>query len=73
LLSAAYDAAFDAGLISFADDGRLLLSSELSDAHLERMGIRKTARLSGITTPHMHYLAYHRELYGYESCTAVSV
>jgi putative restriction endonuclease len=32
LLSALWDAAFDRGLVSFADDGTVLASSQLSEA-----------------------------------------
>jgi hypothetical protein len=61
LLSPAYDAAFDAGLISFGDDGRLLLSSKLSQPQLAQLGISADARIATLRTQNLAYLFYHRQ------------
>jgi len=59
LLSALWDAAFDAGLVTFDDDGKVLLSSDLEAA--------ARAELSGaafqclvLRDEHKPYLAFHR-------------
>ncbi|OHB39247.1 MAG: restriction endonuclease [Phenylobacterium sp. RIFCSPHIGHO2_01_FULL_70_10] len=59
LLSALWDAAFDAGLVTFDDDGKVLLSSDLEAA--------ARAELSGaaiqclvLRDEHKSYLAFHR-------------
>jgi putative restriction endonuclease len=60
LLSPAYDAAFDAGFISFADDGSVLVSPLLSKAHVVQLGLSPTARISSLRPENLAYLAYHR-------------
>lgn len=59
-LSALYDRAFDAGYISFADDGSLLAASDYR-IELERVGLNLSARISGISEDHHSYLQHHRE------------
>ncbi|MAA75724.1 MAG: HNH endonuclease [Salinisphaeraceae bacterium] len=59
LLSANLDAAFDAGLISFASDGRILISSAFTQH--AAAGIETDMRLRKITTTHAAYLAWHRD------------
>ena len=62
LLSAALDAAFDALLITFDDEGRLLVSPRLSRADAEAVGIREGLALRRRPEPaHRSYLALHRE------------
>jgi hypothetical protein len=61
LLAAHVDALFDKHLLSFADDGRLLVSSRLKDDDLRRMGIDpESARIEGLDKRHRTYLAHHR-------------
>lgn len=60
LLAAHLDAAFDVGLISFNDDGALLISSQLSEADRSRLGIGAAMRLRQVAALHQPYLAYHR-------------
>jgi hypothetical protein len=60
LLSPTYDAAFDAGLVTFADDGRMVLSSELTTFRVERLGISPAAQVVGLQGRHREYLGYHR-------------
>lgn len=66
LLTAHLDAAFDAGLISFADDGRLLVNTaRLPIADAEVLGLGSGARLRSISPEHRPYLAKHRALHGF--------
>ena len=61
LLAVHVDALFDRGLISFEDDGTLLISSTLSQDNLDRLGIVRGARISGLDARHAAYLADHRD------------
>ena len=60
LLAAHVDRLFDAGLISFSDDGSMLQSARLSDAQLGALGISPTAKLQGLSPRHAPYLSAHR-------------
>jgi hypothetical protein len=55
------DACFDLGLISFKDDGKILISSELNSSVLLQMGINSKLRLSRVEPRHKKYLHFHRE------------
>ena len=61
LLSALVDRLFDRGLITFKDDGAMLVSQRLSraDRKLCNMDAAKPIKLS---EKNRHYLAYHREI-----------
>ena len=60
LLSPNYDALFDRHLISFADDGCILVSALLDDDVIEGLGINRLATIS--VSPGMRpYLQRHRE------------
>jgi hypothetical protein len=62
LLSAAYDAAFDAGLISFTPDGGLLLSNSFAPADARLAGIEPSARLRiAPTGARAIFLGHHRK------------
>ena len=63
LLSALWDAAFDAGLISFADDGAVLASANLSSDAAATLGLDKRAKLTGLTATHETNLKWHRARY----------
>jgi hypothetical protein len=65
LLSALWDAAFDSGLVSLADDGTVLVSSRLSSSAIEALGIRSVQPLTGLTDSHFPNLARHRTKFGY--------
>jgi hypothetical protein len=65
LLSALWDAAFDAGLISFGDDGAPLTSPRLSETAATALGLHVGGRLSGLTAGHRENLAWHRTRYGF--------
>ena len=55
-----HDALFDMGFISFADDGKILLSAELSEEELRLMNIDKSFMLK-IPEGMRKYITYHRE------------
>lgn len=59
LLSSLWDAAFDAGLISFGDDGKPIASPVLSDIAAEELFLSTAPPLS-LTPAHRENLAWHR-------------
>jgi hypothetical protein len=65
LLSALWDAAFDRGLISFADDGAVLASPRLSETARSALGLGCVAPLSGLRDAHRTNLAIHRTRNGF--------
>lgn len=64
LLSALWDAAFDAGLVSFDDDGRILRSPALTAAAAGQLNIHATVQLK-LTDAHCTHLARHRARNGF--------
>lgn len=60
LLAVHVDALFDRGLISFEDNGTLLISSTLSQDNLDRLGVVRGAVIAGLDARHGAYLAHHR-------------
>ena len=60
LLAAHLDAAFDAGLISFGDDGVIVFSSQFSRADRDTLGIHDGIALQCATGSHLPNLAWHR-------------
>jgi len=63
LLAAGVDAAFDCGLITFNDDGSLVVSKALEITDLVRLGIPASGSLhiSHLSQERKAYLKYHRE------------
>lgn len=61
LLAAHLDAAFDAGLISFATDGTILLSPRFSSLDRVKLGIHEGLVLKRIGYGHLANLRWHRE------------
>ncbi len=61
LLSPTFDAAFDAGFITFDDTGKTLISILLKESDAEILGISSSLYLSRIEQRHRHYLKYHRD------------
>lgn len=59
-LGPAYDAAFDAHLITFQDDGRILLAKALSVESARQIGIDPAAQIKGLLPAHFKYLKRHR-------------
>jgi putative restriction endonuclease len=66
LLSALWDAAFDRGLVSFADDGSVLASPRLGEKECEALGLAKALPLQGLRDAHRTNLALHRSQHGFE-------
>jgi len=61
LLCANIDALFDRGLISFTDEGVLLISPDVSAENRERLGLGGEVRIAGLKPAHAPYLQHHRE------------
>jgi putative restriction endonuclease len=61
LLAAHLDAAFDAGLISFADDGAILFSSAFAVEDRRALGINPDMMLKRVVPAHVRRLHWHRE------------
>lgn len=61
LLAAHLDAAFDAGLISFASAGGLIVSPSFRDHDRKALGIHEGLRLRKVPEPLAAHLAWHRE------------
>ena len=61
LLSALWDAAFDRGLVSFADDGSVLASLALSEPARKALGVASAPPLAGLRYGHRANLALHRK------------
>lgn len=65
LLCAGLDAAFDAGLITFRNDGRILASPLLARADAASVGIRDDMKLLSINPEIANFLGFHRHLHGF--------
>ncbi|TMX39731.1 HNH endonuclease [Vibrio rotiferianus] len=64
-LSPNVDKLFDKGLISFTDNGEILISPSLPLETLQALGINKNTVITGLTEEHAYYLGRHREIYGF--------
>ncbi|WP_458759214.1 HNH endonuclease [Afipia sp. TerB] len=64
LLSASYDALFDKGLISFADDGTMLISPALTKRQREILGLPKNL-LRPLKAGHQTNMEHHRRRFGF--------
>jgi putative restriction endonuclease len=73
LLSALWDAAFDAGLVSFANDGTVLTRPELSAAAGAALGIESALRLPNLRDAHCANLAAHRARHGFPATSITSL
>jgi predicted restriction endonuclease len=60
LLSANLDAAFDAGFISVADDGAVVVSEALDAEARALLGLDRPGRVHRIADGHRRYLAWHQ-------------
>jgi hypothetical protein len=65
LLSALWDAAFDKGLVSFADDGTPILSPRLSETARTALATDRAPPISGLRPAHHANLALHRARNGF--------
>jgi hypothetical protein len=61
LLTANLDAMFDRGLISFDDDGIMLVGVVLSDDGVQQLGLDRELRMRWIAPEHRKYLGWHRD------------
>lgn len=61
LLAPSLDAAFDAGYISFTDNGEIIISNRLTNADAKALGIGKSQKLRRVVAENRPYLKYHRE------------
>lgn len=63
LLSATYDRLFDQGLISFENDGHILLSSIITSDNAEILNLNRSRKYDILCNPTMSgFLSYHREM-----------
>ncbi len=62
LLSPNYDALFDQHLISFENDGKIMLSEKLLESNYIELGITGKERIKDLTHANKKYLERHREL-----------
>lgn len=60
LLSKTYDGLFDRGLISFEDDGRVLVSDSVPNDDLDALGIDRMVKIA-LDPRQLPYLRFHRE------------
>lgn len=65
LLAAHIDRLFDRGLVSFDDQGRLLIGDQISPADQQILGIAPKQKLQALTVGNQQYLARHREMHGF--------
>lgn len=61
LLSPNLDAAFDRGLVTFADDGAIAISDELDEHAIAALGLDPAMKIRAISAGHRNYLQWHRE------------
>jgi hypothetical protein len=64
LLSALWDAAFDAGLVSFDDSGKPLLSPTITQAATEQLDVQSAGQVK-LTDTHRTNLSRHRAKHGF--------
>ena len=60
LLAPHFDAAFDAGFITIAGDGAVLISPDLPPGTRPALGLRESLKVSGLDRTHERYLRWHR-------------
>lgn len=61
LLSPNLDALFDGGWITFAPDGKMLVSAALPSTALGALGIAADCQVQGLQARHEQYLEFHRQ------------
>jgi hypothetical protein len=66
LLSSLWDSAFDAGLVSFDDAGKVLLSPTLSAHDRDQLLKGTTGRIKDLKPQHLANLARHRRMHKFE-------
>jgi len=65
LLAASVDRLFETELISFDDDGTMLVQRGLDEQELTIVGLTTTSKLRRIDGRHRPYLAAHRQMHGH--------
>ena len=60
LLSANLDSLFDSFLISFTDDGALLVAKQIRASDMEKLGLNDSMKLRWVAASHLSYLHFHR-------------
>jgi predicted restriction endonuclease len=63
LLSALWDAAFDRGLVTFADDGEAVFSRKLTEKAAEALRVQGKTRVDGLCEGNRKRLAVHRKFF----------
>ena len=63
LLSVSLDALFDKFLISFANDGQILIAPSLNFSELKLVGINTDLHLQKVYPQHLPFLAFHRQCF----------
>jgi HNH endonuclease len=66
LLSALWDAAFDAGLVSFTDDGRALARPDLGAEARIALSLDDATPIAGLKQAHAVNLSWHRRYFGFD-------
>jgi hypothetical protein len=61
LLAPHLDAAFDAGLITFQDNGSIVISPNLTPEDAQVLGIHSELKLRTVAAQHIPYLRFHRQ------------
>lgn len=65
LLAAHIDAAFEVGLISFSDNGKMLFSQAFSNEDRQVLGIPSSVKLKCVSKEMCFYLEWHRKEHGF--------
>ncbi len=60
LLSPNIDILFDKGLISFSNDGNIIISRNISIENIKRLGVNKNIKIS-LSIKHIPFLEWHRK------------
>lgn len=63
LLLPNYDKLFDKGLISFEDNGQIIISYKISEIDQSILGIKKNDKLFKVNEENIKYLKLHREIF----------
>ena len=62
LLSPTYDALFDKHLISFENNGKIILSNKIEFSAYQKIGITGKEKIEGLSEYNHHYLQKHQEI-----------
>ena len=65
LLNVALDALFDRHLITFDEQGTIVIAESLDEEELRRVGIDRTMKLRRLDPRHEPFLAYHRAVFSH--------